>query len=481
MPEPRGVWLLPTRGRVANLRRFLSAAREMGTQTVGWVLVDEDDYQANELAYGQAMALAPQGWAIKRHPNPDRCYGGSLRAVWDDVKGMDWIGLVCDDLVPASGNWDVGLIKHLQGWNVVSSNDGWQSTTGDLSRDRMHGAIVWSGPLVRAVGWIFPDGPKHIFHDDVWETLGRATSCWQVHTEVMCKHLHESKDGVIGPTMDPQSDLWKHDEAWFKNWLAIDKDACVSRIRAHLEFFGVRQIKPDLTGVNLMIGTPCIDARYESTFMVSLFQTMRFLDSCGVASQFAEEKFTADVALARNKVFSAFLRSPCTHLLTIDADMGWGIDVIVRLFNARKDFVAVAGPKKRYPLTFAANFTDVNGNPMPLQYDPVSGTMEIGEIGSAFCLITRACAEKMAHSYPELDFLGVTGELEHGVYAPMVENRRWYSEDFAFCKRWRAIGGKCFMIPEAALSHTGSHTFTGSFAEAAQRQQAEQAQRIAAE
>ena len=118
---------------------------------------------------------------------------------------------------------------------------------------------------------------------------------------------------------------------------------------------------------------------------------------------------------------------------------------------------------------------------MPLQYDPVSGTMEIGEIGSAFCLITRACAEKMAHSYPELDFLGVTGELEHGVYAPMVENRRWYSEDFAFCKRWRAIGGKCFMIPEAALSHTGSHTFTGSFAEAAQRQQAEQAQRIAAE
>ena len=87
----------------------------------------------------------------------------------------------------------------------------------------------------------------------------------------------------------------------------------------------------------------------------------------------------------------------------------------------------------------------------------------------------------MAHSYPELDFLGVTGELEHGVYAPMVENRRWYSEDFAFCKRWRAIGGKCFMIPEAALSHTGSHTFTGSFAEAAQRQQAEQAQRIAAE
>lgn len=481
MTEPRGVWLLPTRGRVANLRRFLSAAREMGTVTQGWCLVDEDDYQTNELAYAQAMALAPPGWTIRTGPNPDRRYGGALRAVWPAVKDMDWIGLVCDDLVPATGNWDVGLIKHLQGWNVVSSNDGWQAVTGDINRDRMHGAIAWSGPLARAVGWIFPDGLNHIFHDDAWEAMGRETACWQVHTEVMVKHLHEAKDGVIGPTMDPQSALWKHDEAWFKNWIATDKPACVERIKKHLESFGVRQMKPDLSGVSIMIGTPCIDARYESTFMISLFQTIRFLDSCGVASQFAEEKYTADIALARSNIFSAFVRSNCTHLLTIDADMSWGVDAIIRLFNAKKDFAAVAGPKKRYPITFAASYTSENGDPIQLQYDPESGAMEIGEIGSAFLLITRNCATKMVESYPELHYTGVTGESNYGVYTPMVISKKWYSEDFAFCKRWRGIGGHCYMIPEVVLGHTGAHTFSGSFAEMAQRQQAEQAQRIAAE
>ena len=361
-----------------------------------------------------------------------------------------------------------------------------QTTGGRLSPATLagtgfHGAIAWSGPLARAVGWIFPDGLNHIFHDDAWEALGRETACWQVHTEVMVKHLHEAKDGVIGPTMDPQSELWKHDEAWFKNWVATDKPACVERIKKHLESFGVRQIKPDLSGVSLMIGTPCIDARYELTFMVSLFQTMRYLDSCGVPSQFAEEKFTADVSLARNKIFSAFLRSSCTHLLTIDSDMGWGVDAIIRLFNAKKDFVAVAGPKKRWPLTFAANHVDANGNPIPLQYDPATGTMEISEIGAAFCLMTRQCAEKMAQAYPELDFIGVTGEREHGPYIPMVQNSRYYSEDFSFCKRWRSIGGQCFMVPDAALSHTGSATFSGSFSEMAQQQSQEQANRMAAE
>ena len=474
-----GVWLLPTRERPSNLRRFLSAAREMGTQTVGWVLVNEDELEANRFAYEQVMALAPYGWVLKSVAAS--CYGDAIRAVWPDVRGHDWIGLVSDDLVPCTGNWDTALLKSLQGWNVVSSNDGWQATTGNIMRDRLHGAIVWSGPLARAVGWIFPDGLTHIFHDDVWETIGRETGCWQVRLDVMCKHLHESLEGGNPPTVDPTSDLWKHDEAWFRGWVSVGKDECVAKVRAHMESCGVRQLKPDFTGISIMIGTPCIDARYDSTYMISLFQSMKMLSDMGVSCQMAEEKFTADVALARNKLFSAFLRSTCSHLLTIDSDMGWSPDAIIRLVMAKKDFVAVAGPKKRYPLSFAANFTDEGGNPIMLQYDYGSGTMEIGEIGSAFALITRTCAAKMAQSYPELDFVGVTGEIEHGVYNPMVQNRRYFSEDFAFCKRWRAIGGQCFMVPDVALTHTGSHSFHGSFADAARAQAMEAQMRQAAE
>jgi hypothetical protein len=468
-----GIWLLPTRGRIANLRRFLSAAREMGFSTAGWVLVNAEELEADRFNYEKALALAPPGWSLK--PVTAACYGDALRFVWPEVKDMDWIGLVSDDLVPSTGNWDSALQKHVQGWNVVSSNDGWQSQTGNIAQDRLHGAIVWSGPLARAVGWIFPDGLTHIFHDDTWEAMGRETGCWQVRPDIMCKHLHESLEGKVGPGTDPNSDLWKHDQAWFENWVRADKDECVGRIRALMESHGIRQIKPDFTGVKLMIATPCVSGKYVSEYMTSLFVTMRMFQEHGVICQMAEEKWTADVALARSKLFSAFLRSGCTHLLTIDDDMAWEPSAIVRLFAAAKDFVAVAGPKKRLPPIFAANWTNDAGDPIPLQYDPQSGTMECGEIGSAFCLMTRACAVKMAEAYPELEFIGVTGEVEHGVYTPMVINRRWYSEDFAFCKRWRAIGGRVFFIPDVALGHAGNFLYHGSFAEAAQRQMQEQA------
>lgn len=460
----KGLWLLPTKGRVPNLRRFANAAREMGTSTPGLVLVNRDDYEARLADYESAAALLPPGWGFRLVEATS--YGGALRAVWDEVKDLDWVGLVSDDLVPATSTWDVQLIAALQGWNFVSSNDGWQAP------QRMHGAAVWSGDLLRAVGWLFPAGLDHVFHDDVWETLGRETNCWSVRMDIMVKHLHESRAGIIGPTMDPNSALWRHDEAWYRAWLLSGKDACVAAIRATMTGYGVTVMTPDFAGVNLMVGTPAIDGRYESSYVVGLYATMRMLGEHGVTVQWAEEKYTADICLARAKLLAAFRRSPATHLLLVDADMGWDNDALVRLFCAKKDFVAIAGPKKRYPLQFAANFTDAGGNPIGLTYDPASGTMEVGEVGMAFALLTRACVERMVADHPDLEYGGVTGESECALFNPMVRKRRYYSEDFAFCRRWRDLGGQVFIVPDVALKHTGPHQFRGSFKEVAMAQMA---------
>ena len=467
-----GVFLLPTRNRIKNLRRFLLSAREIGTIEQGWVLVNAPELAERRSEYELAMTTGPKGWSLKAVDADS--YGSALRAVWNDVKHMKWVGLVSDDLVVASPRWDTYLVEALQGWNFASTNDGWQNGENGMPL-RMHGAIAWSGDLLRAVGWLFPPGFKHIFHDDVWESLGNETKCWAYQSQIMCRHLHESREGVIGPTMDRNSDLWKHDEACFKKWVAEDKPRCIEAIRALSVARGVTVMKPDFTGARVMIATPCIDGKYESSYMASVFQTLLMLQQNGVVAQLAEEKYTADISLGRAKLFGAFLRSSATHMLMIDADMAWQSEAILRLFGAKKDFVAIAGPKKRYPITFAANHTDKDGNPLPLQYDNASATMEVSEIGSAFCLITRRMAEKMRDSYPETEFLGATGEREYGVFMPLVKDRRYFSEDFAFCKRWRDIGGTVHMVPDVALSHTGSHTFTAAFLKMSQIQPMAQA------
>jgi hypothetical protein len=40
----------------------------------------------------------------------------------------------------------------------------------------------------------------------------------------------------------------------------------------------------------------------------------------------------------------------------------------------------------------------------------------------------------------------------------------YLSEDFAFCHRWRALGGKIWLDTASKLTHTGAHRFVGNTA-----------------
>jgi hypothetical protein len=45
------------------------------------------------------------------------------------------------------------------------------------------------------------------------------------------------------------------------------------------------------------------------------------------------------------------------------------------------------------------------------------------------------------------------------------DSGRCLSEDYAFCRRWRDIGGKVFVDLQCNLMHLGQHMFRGDLAE----------------
>lgn len=447
-------WLLPSRRRPGNLKRFFQSVREFGVSTPGLILINQDELSEQKATY-ESLDVPP-GWSIvgvEANSMHD-----ALRCAWPLVKDQPWIGLLQDDLVLQCPNWDLGLINSLNGSNVVSANDG--NDTG-----RMHGAIVWSGDLVRALGWLYPPGFNHLYGDDVWETLGRETGCWQIRSDIITKHVNETYSANPDDTARHVASHTEHDSERFQEWLKSDKDYCVGLIRQMRDQHGQSMLRANLAGVQLLIATPTVDGKFDHTFLKSWHETMFGLMQQGVTARFAQEIYNADICLARSKIFSLFLRSPFTHLLMIDSDMGWDFSAVLRLFAAQKDFVAVAGPKKSYPLRYAASFTDNDGNIIPLTLDKEFGCAEVGEVGSAFCLISKSLAQRMADAYPELAFKGLTGELDYAVYMPCVMNQKYYAEDFAFCARWRAIGGRLFICPDVKLKHTGSHTFEGALSD----------------
>lgn len=444
------MWLLPTRNRIGNVRRMLRGFREFGISTPGIILVNADEFNFRKNDY--ATLDLPPGWTVMAVEAD--CMQGALRAAWPLVSSLKWVGLLQDDLIPGVPGWDTALVNKLNGWNVVSAYDG--------RTPRMHGAIVWSGDLARDLGGLYPGGFKHLYGDDVWETLGRETGCWHLEMSVITPHQNETYGGNADETALSIASHTDHDKARYEEWVAKEKVDCVERIKALKAAKGARDIQVDFSGMSILIATPSVSHRPEGSYMQSLSETMRNLAQVGVNCAWSVEKYNADISLARSKLFSMFLRSPFSHMLMIDDDMDWDFAAVMRLIAAKKDFVAVAGPKKSYPPRFAANHTDDFENVLPLQWDKDSGTCEVTEVGAAFCLISKVAALKFSQSYPELECVGAGGEVDYGAFIPMIYRKRYKAEDFAFCRRLKAIGVSIHICPDVPLGHTGAHRFYGS-------------------
>lgn len=470
-PKSPGFWLMPTYGRVkTNVPRFFAAAKATGMTTPGVLVVDHADYQAN--AYDYDELDLPANWSVHLVTGGG-CAAATREAMADlFTEETQWIGWLGDDIIPETEHWDVKTIRQLNGWNVVSTDDGAHAP------HKLNGISVWSGDLVRAVGYLFPTGLQHMYLDDVWEVLGRATACWQCDMSVMGRHAHASwgAEKDRDPTFVKTNSRWPEDDRAFQNWMRGEHVEAANRIFALMQQNGIDLTRPDLSGMKVMIAVPCGDGRYESVFLRSLRETESAVKFFGGETRLMEFPYGSDIALARSKLFGAFLRSDATHCFWIDSDQGWEVKDFIRLLLARRDFVAAAGIRKVFPHSFAVNVSDDHGRPLPIQHQAHDGLIEARGVGFAFACITRSMAERLRDASPDLHFVAADGRDEWAVFNPMVVNKRYLGEDYAACYRWRALGGKIFIAPEIALKHVGAYVWEGAWL----NQLAEKAEREAA-
>ncbi len=217
--------LLPTFNRIAKLKKFMQSARATETSTSGLVLIDREDYLEKQMDYLELESRHfPNGWKIKI--TDSRGMGAKVREVWPMVRDLAFVGILNDDHVCITKNWDTRLIKQLNGKNFVSCNDNWNAPA------RAAGATIWSMPILECVGWpIFPPQIEHLGIDDCWELLGRATGCWHVDMTVVIEHDHVLK----GAENDETHKLIYGTVPWEKSPAAVDVNARLS-LFIELEF-----------------------------------------------------------------------------------------------------------------------------------------------------------------------------------------------------------------------------------------------------
>ncbi len=187
----------------------------------------------------------------------------------------------------------------------------------------------------------------------------------------------------------------------------------------------------------------------------------------------------ADIYTLRAQIVTHFLADKdATDLVMIDNDVAWRAGALLQLLDHPVDLVGGSYPKRQLPITFIVRSASER-----LQADTGSGLAEVWGLPGGFMKMSRGMLEKMtAHYGPELTCLdrAVPGGkccqmFDPYWYTDEDGNRRRLSEDYAFCQRWRDIGGKVFLDVDIPMSHVGEYEFAGKLGDFLEQPKTEKA------
>ncbi len=195
------------------------------------------------------------------------------------------------------------------------------------------------------------------------------------------------------------------------------------------------------------------------------------------------------VTRARNTLLAKFLSEPqYTHLFWWDADVGATTAQVFRLLLADRDFAAgvypikeLAWPEEGTPAGLSRDDYMARYLRYPFELDPESdgtidsdGFVRIREVAGGFCCMKRSAVEHLVAAYADLWFTPDPriaklwpGKVHFRLYESGIDDtpeRNYLSEDYMFCKLWRAIGGTMWLDSQSKLSHLGPMMFQGDLA-----------------
>jgi len=204
------------------------------------------------------------------------------------------------------------------------------------------------------------------------------------------------------------------------------------------------------------------------------------------------------VQRARNYCVDEFLRSDCTHLLFVDADIGFNPKDVLSLLGIQvtnpDKYDILTGPYPKKSISWekvkkAVEMGKADESPFNLDFytgdyvfNPVKNMksfridepVEVSEAGTGFMLIPRNVFEKYEEAYPQFkykpdhmrteNFDGSRKIMAYFDCGIDAETDRYLSEDYFFCWNARKVGIRLHMCPWMQLQHVGTYIFKGSMA-----------------
>lgn len=198
------------------------------------------------------------------------------------------------------------------------------------------------------------------------------------------------------------------------------------------------------------------------------------------------------VTQGRNLCVANFLKDPTnyTHLLFIDSDIDFKFDTIMKMLKFDREVIATPYPMKhihwdqiwdRVQKGKIKNIEELKraGHAFPIKLDNqkgkeipvVDGVIEVSHAPTGCMLIKKQVFDKMIKAYPNdkieqatiVNGKALIDEYNYNFFDTIhdPETRKYYGEDFGFCKKWTAIGGKCYCYVSDDITHVGEYAYNG--------------------
>ena len=231
----------------------------------------------------------------------------------------------------------------------------------------------------------------------------------------------------------------------------------------------------------VMIGTPMYGGMATHAYIGGLLSNLNDLREHGIQVDWNLMGNESLITRGRNYIADSFLQSNCTHLMWIDADVGFQKDAIRLLLEADEDFVGAAYPKKfidwerirtssilstsqnnlrdhgaSYVVNFMTNDHKIEKNE--------KGLVEMRHLGTGFMLVTKKVFKKMRANCRQAraaNFGQFANWYTEYFKTDVDEDGVLQSEDWVFCNQWRDVGGKIWLHPDIKLDHIGTYIYEG--------------------
>jgi hypothetical protein len=242
-----------------------------------------------------------------------------------------------------------------------------------------------------------------------------------------------------------------------------------------------------MADIKITIATPAFGEVFYTPYVQSLLRLQRLAAKRNWTIRHMAISY-ASVGDARNALLTHFYdKSDSTHLLFVDADMGFEAQLIADMLAIDKPVTGVIYTKRQIDLAKLASLAAKGEKPeraiarahdfiiRPVKGRPprrIKGFVEVEACGTGVMLIKREAITTMLKVLPEINDTKATktSPLAAGLtrliraFDSITVDGTSLMDDFAFCHRWRVLcKGEVWASTSHAVTHIGLHKFGASY------------------